>query len=141
MRFGLFLSVMLICQGFITAVIADDTRIRIRQLYQKDMSFSPLAHKLAGQVISVSGYMAPPLKAETHFFVLTKKALSVCPFCEDEAEWPDDIILVYSDDLVSVIPFNYRILVTGKLEIGTQEDPETGFVSRVRLVEADYERE
>ena len=34
--------------------------------------------------------------------------------------------------------FNQPILVTGTLELGTEIDEETGFVSRVRLTEAAY---
>ncbi len=84
--------------------------------------------------------MAPPLKAETRFFVLTARPMSVCPFCETEAEWPEDILAVYAKRVVRVIPFNVGIMTTGQLELGSYTDPDTGFVSRVRLADAVYER-
>ena len=82
--------------------------------------------------------MAPPLKVDTNFFVLTKMPMSVCPFCETEADWPDDILAVHTKRIVKVLPFNLKIEVQGVLELGTEKDAETGFVSRVRLIDATY---
>ena len=80
----------------------------------------------------------PPLKAESKFFVLTKMPMAVCPFCETEAEWPNDILAVYTKRIVDVIPFNKKITVSGVLELGGYRDPETGFLSMVRLSDANY---
>ncbi len=118
---------------------AEET-IKLRELYNKDLSFSEYALAREGQRVSISGFMAPPLKAETTFFVLTNRPLAVCPFCETEAEWPDDILAIYSKRVIDVISFNTRIITRGRLELGTFTDPETRFVSRVRLVDAVYER-
>ena len=84
--------------------------------------------------------MAPPLKAEATFFVLTRMPMSVCPFCESEADWPSDIVVVYTDEPISVVPFNFPIRVSGRLELGVYKDEAMGFVSRVRLVDADFRR-
>ncbi|WP_428927855.1 hypothetical protein [Marinibacterium sp. SX1] len=121
------------------ALAADDP-IKLRELYNKDRSFSDLALSLEGRRVAVDGYMAPPLKAESSFFVLTKMPMSVCPFCETEAEWPADILAIYTKRMVDVVPFNVRIVTRGVLELGTFRDPETGFLSRVRLGDAVYER-
>ncbi|MBC7283422.1 hypothetical protein [Hoeflea sp.] len=118
---------------------AEDT-VKLRDLYNKDLSFSEYALAREGQRVSISGFMAPPLKAETNFFVLTNRPLAVCPFCETEAQWPDDILAIYAKRVIAVISFNTRINVRGKLELGTFTDPDTKFVSRVRLVDAVYER-
>ena len=123
-----------------TSVRAGDELLKLRDLYEKDLSFSTFALEQEDQTVVVQGFMAPPLKAESQFFVLTKKPMSVCPFCETEAEWPDDIVVVYTTDVVDVVPFNRPIAVTGTLSLGTYRDEETQFVSRVRLVDADYER-
>ena len=112
--------------------------LKLCELYNRDRSFSDLALGLEGTRIEVAGYMAPPLKAESDFFVLTKMPMAVCPFCETEAEWPDDILAVYTKRTVQVIPFNVRIATSGILELGGYKDPETGFVSRVRLTNAVY---
>jgi len=117
---------------------ADDT-LRLRELYERrGTGLSELAAKLVGQRISVDGFMAPPLKAESRFFVLTKMPMAVCPFCESEAEWPNDILAVYTKRIVDVSPFNVKITTTGVLETGAYRDPDTGFVSMVRLTDASY---
>ena len=114
--------------------------VKMRDLYNKDLSFSTLALEFVDKEIAVFGFMAPPLKAESRFYLLTKMPMSVCPFCESEAEWPDDLILVYSHETISVLPFNVPIVAHGILDLGTKTDPETGFISRVRLLESDYEK-
>lgn len=114
--------------------------VRMRDLYNKDLSFSDYARQMEGTRIAVQGFMAPPLKAESTFFVLTKRPMSVCPFCETSAEWPDDILAVYTKRVLDVEPFNVRLVTRGTLELGDYRDPETGFLSRVRLTDAVYER-
>ncbi len=112
----------------------------MRDLYEKNLDFSPLALSLAGTRVTVAGFMAPPLRAETSFFVLTKRPMAVCPFCESSADWPDDILAIYTRRTVDPIPFNVRIDTTGVLELGTLRDADLGFVSRVRLTGATYDR-
>ena len=112
--------------------------IKLRDLYKKNLTFSDLALNLEGHRITVNGFMAPPLKVDKNFFVLTKMPMSVCPFCETEADWPDDILAVHTKRIVKVLPFNLKIEVQGVLELGTEKDAETGFVSRVRLIDATY---
>lgn len=125
---------------FARAARAERAPILLRDLYNKDRSFSDLATGLAGQRITVDGFMAPPLRAESSFFVLTRRPMAVCPFCNNAADWPADIVAVYTKRLVQVIGFNIPIGVTGLLELGTFRDPDLGFVSRVRLVDAGYAR-
>ncbi|MCG6904302.1 MAG: hypothetical protein LJE68_16640 [Rhodobacter sp.] len=117
---------------------AMEAPVKLRDLYNKDQTFSDLALSLEGQRITVDGFMAPPLKAEANFFVLTKRPMATCPFCESSADWPDDILAIYTKRTVKEIPFNVRIVTQGVLELGEMTDPDTGFVSRVRLVDAKY---
>lgn len=119
---------------------SQEQSLRVRDLYEKDMSFSDLAQDLAGQRIDVQGFMAPPLKAESRFFVLTRRPMAVCPFCETEADWPDDILAVYTKRVIDVVPFNVLVLTQGVLDLGGFKDSETGFVSRVRLIDSTYAR-
>jgi hypothetical protein len=124
----------------VAPAVAGDETIRLRDLYNKDLSFSDYAETMQGTRVAVSGYMAPPLKAESQFFVLTNRPMTVCPFCETSADWPDDILAVYTKRVLDVAPFNVPIVTRGMLELGTHKDPETGFVSRVRIVNAIYDR-
>lgn len=124
----------------VPSAVAAAEVVRLRDLYNKDLSFSEIATTMEGEPITVSGFMAPPLKAESRFFVLTTRPMAVCPFCESEAEWPNDILAVYTKRLLKVVPFNVPLLARGTLELGAVKDEETGFVSRVRIVDATYER-
>lgn len=87
---------------------------------------------LDGQIVTIEGYMAPPLKPMLDYFVLTRIRLAFCPFCSTAADWPDDIALVYVvGDSVEVTSDPVRL--TGRLEVGVSVDPETGMVSLVRI--------
>lgn len=125
---------------FVGLAHAADSPILLRDLYNKDLSFSPLAEESKGQRITVEGFMAPPLRADSSFFVLTRRPMAVCPFCSSAADWPTDIVAIYCKRIVEVIAFNIPIAVSGILELGTYKDPDFGFVSRVRLVDAGYAR-
>lgn len=133
-----FLSALpvLLAPGLLRA----QTEMRLRDLYNKDLSFSDLARANQGLRVVVDGFMAPPLKAESQFFVLTKMPMAVCPFCEPGMPWPDDLLAVYAKRVVQVIPFNVPIKVAGVLELGDYIDPDLGFYSKVRLSDASYER-
>lgn len=98
--------------------------------------FSEKVKKLAGQKVRVKGFMAPPLKAESNFFVLTRVPLSICPFCDSDADWPADILVIYLDDKQTFVQLNGTIEVEGILEYGSWTDPQTGFVSLLRLTHA-----
>lgn len=111
---------------------------KIRDLYSGGRDLSDWAQSNVGDRVTFEGYMAPPLKANSTFFVLTALPMSVCPFCETEAEWPSNIVAVYSKRVIDVIPFNRKIEVRGQLETGSYRDPETGFLSLVRLENATY---
>lgn len=97
------------------------------------LTFSDKTLSLEGGTVTVSGYMAPPLTPTIHFFVLTEVPMSVCPFCSSDADWPDNIIVVKVDDPITALPYDTPITVTGTLEIGSETDEETGFVSQLRV--------
>ena len=87
---------------------------------------------LDGQPVVIEGYMAPPLKAELDWFVLTRIQLAYCPFCSTAADWPDDIALVYLADS-TIRPTERPMRLYGTLEVGPSIDPETGMLSLVRI--------
>ena len=88
---------------------------------------------LNGSEVTMSGYMAPPLKPSINFFVLTEYPMAVCPFCSTDADWPENIVVVYLDEPVTALPYDAPITVTGTLSVGSSIDAETGFVSLVRI--------
>ncbi|MFC3073779.1 hypothetical protein [Shinella pollutisoli] len=102
--------------------------------------FSDKVKALAGKPVSMRGFMAPPLKAEANFFVLTEIPMALCPFCSSDADWPDNIVVVYLDSAQTFEQANGLIDVSGTLEVGSWRDPETGFVSLLRIVGAEFRR-
>lgn len=122
------------------AALAAPARMSFADLYVRFGTLSEKALALTGSEIEMRGYMAPPLKPEVTFFVLTKLPMSVCPFCESEAQWPDDIVLVRSAGALEVVRYTELIRVVGTLETGKAVDAETGFLSLVRIADARYER-
>lgn len=102
------------------------------------LSFSDKLKGLTGKEVAMQGFMAPPLKAEANFFVLTEIPMALCPFCSSDADWPDNIVVVYLEDAQTFEQANATIEVRGKLEVGSWTDPDTGFVSLVRIVGAGF---
>src|SRR5215212_6329257 len=115
------------------ALAANPTRLFFYQIYSEGTKLSDLAMQLAGKDVEIVGFMAPPLKAESPFFVVTNKPMETCPFCDEIALWPDNIIYATSDRPLQTVPFDRQIRVAGTLDLGPQTDPATGFVSLVRL--------
>jgi hypothetical protein len=129
--------------GFAAArAIAAPTEITFDELYGKisvlGLEFSSKVKSLVGQDVSMAGFMAPPLKAEAQFFVLTEIPMSICPFCSSDSDWPDNIVVIYLDEKQTFAPGGTRIMVSGTLEMGTWTDPDTGFLSRLRIRNANY---
>lgn len=112
------------------------TEITFGTMYVKEgkvYEFSEAIKDLEGQLVTMKGYAAPPLRADWKFFVLTRIPMAVCPFCSSDAEWPPDIVLIKLPDTFDDYLFG-GFQVTGKLELGSETDPDTGFVSKVRII-------
>jgi hypothetical protein len=93
---------------------------------------------LDSQQVVMEGYMAPPLKPELDYFVLTRIRLAFCPFCSTAGDWPDDIALIYLP-VQTAHATEYPVRVTGRVEVGASVDQETGMVSLVRIYADELE--
>ena len=102
------------------------------------LEYSERVKSLDGQKVRMRGYMAPPLKADATFFVLTRTPVALCPFCSSDADWPDDIVVVYLAAHQNFVQFNRAIEVEGTLAHGSWTDPETGFVSMLRITQSRF---
>ncbi len=130
----IFLTAFVLLLGAAPAEAEELSFDEIYSVYSADgLTFSDKTLSLEGGTVTVSGYMAPPLTPTIHFFVLTEVPMSVCPFCSSDADWPDNIIVVKVDDPITALPYDTPITVTGTLEIGSETDEETGFVSQLRV--------
>lgn len=123
-------------------VFASNAVIGFNDLYSKygvlGLEFSEKVKALNGKPVRMGGFMAPPLKAEADFFVLTEIPMAICPFCSSDSDWPDNIVVIYLNSKQTFVQPNKRIEVEGMLEMGSWTDPETGFLSRLRIRNADY---
>ncbi|HMR61208.1 MAG TPA: hypothetical protein PKD62_11830 [Amaricoccus sp.] len=130
----------LLAPGTASAAAAE---IGFNELYGKvgvlGLEFSQKVLELDGQRVRIVGFMAPPLKAEASFFVLGKAPMAICPFCSSDADWPDDIVVIYLKGKQTFERTTGMIAVEGVLEHGSWTDPETGFVSLLRVRDAEFE--
>ncbi len=136
----------LIAQGLLSPVHAasEPASLKFAELYKSrtvlGMAFSDRTTELAGKVVVLAGYMAPPLKPESAFFVLTRSPVSICPFCSSDADWPADIVVVYLKNPTGFMQDGSPVSVSGTLQMGSKRDLETGFVSQLRVVDAVVKR-
>jgi hypothetical protein len=128
--------------GLTRPAVASVPQLGFDDLYGKisvlGLEFSDKVKTLKGQTVEMSGFMAPPLKAEAAFFVLTEIPMSICPFCSTDSDWPDNIVVIYLDEKQTFVQPGTRIAVSGTLEVGGWTDPDTGFRSQLRLRGATY---
>ena len=147
-----FLAAMLFSAMAPVAAVkaASDLKLGFEEMYEGNpilglrnpilgLQFSQKLKSFADKTVSVEGFMAPPLKPEADFLVMTREPVSLCPFCNSDQDWPDNIIVVYLSKKQEFVQPNRPIVVTGRLELGSFTDKETGFVSLVRLVDATFE--
>lgn len=136
----------LMAQGIVATAHAasEPSTLGFADLYKSrtvlGMAFSDRTTSLAGKPVVVAGYMAPPLKPESSFFVLTRSPVSICPFCSSDADWPADIIVVCLKNPIGFLQDGSPVSVSGVLEMGSKRDTETGFVSQLRVVDANAKR-
>lgn len=87
---------------------------------------------LDGERVLMEGYVAPPLKLDLNWFILSSIQLGGCPYCSGAADWTPGIVLVYLDGAEMPYPLQ-AIRLEGELHVGTAVDDETGMVSLVRI--------
>jgi hypothetical protein len=135
--------VFLLCLCSVVSAQTAAIPIKFSELYSKisaqGVELSPKLQAANGKRVEMLGYMAPPLKVNIDFFVLGSKPMAECPFCTSVADWPSDIVLVLFRDGRSVRFSAGAVRVRGKLELGVKEDPDTGFVSLIRIYADEFE--
>jgi hypothetical protein len=142
---GLFRVFILLSTVFSVFALAQTKPIVLKfsELYSKvtaqGVELSPKLQAANGKRVEMLGYMAPPLKVNLDFFVLGSKPMAECPFCTSAADWPSDIVLVLFRNGQSARFSSGVVRVRGKLELGVKEDPDTGFVSLIRIYADEFE--
>lgn len=144
MKYFLILLAFLACLCPARFARADAAPLSFDELYSGGgvlgLRFSDKVTSLADRRVAIRGFMAPPLKAEASFFVLTREPVALCPFCQTDADWPDNILVVYLSSSQPFVQNNATIEVEGVLETGSWRDAETGFLSQLRLRDATFRK-
>ena len=137
------IGILLLCVSTL-ARAEDAPELTFEEMYAAQgvlgIEFSAKLRELNGKRVRIKGFMAPPLKADGVFFVLTREPVALCPFCNAEADWPADIIVAYMAEGERFVQNNEPIRAEGVLEVGAATDPDTGFVSLVRLMQTRISR-
>lgn len=124
----------------LTAPVSAAENLSFGEMYTQSvlgLKMTPKLTSLAGKTVTITGFMAPLLRVQSDFFVLTRQPVSLCPFCNSDADWPSDILVIYLKNGQIFSQRGRPIDVTGRLEVGSYTDKETGFVSLVRLMDAE----
>lgn len=120
--------------------MAADEKLKFEEMYKTigplGMEYSQKLQSLNGKKIQILGYMAPPLKPDANFFVLTRVPVALCPFCDTDDNWPSDIVVIYLKEPIAAFADGSPMAIAGTLELGSKTDSATGFVSLVRVVNA-----
>ena len=132
----LFLSTFLSLSPL--SAFGENVTLKFEDIYDRDGNLSEVISETDKQWVTIEGFMAPVLKAGVKFFVLTKKPLEVCPFCEPDAEWPPDILPVFTKRVVTEVPNWRRIEVTGLMSNEPHIDQGTSFYSKFRLLKSSF---
>ena len=141
--FRRFLASLFLSITMSIALEANAASLDFSEMYSgassEGLVFSDTLNSLNGSEVTMTGFMAPPLKPSINFFVLTETPMAVCPFCSTDADWPYNMVVVYVNGSVDALPYDQEVTVTGTLDLGSSMDGDTGFVSQVRLLEATVE--
>ncbi len=131
---------MAACAPLVVSSASAAQTLTFKDIWLDGDAISEKAKANIGLDVEMQGYMAPPIKTEVQFFVLTKIPTAICPFCDSTAAWPEDIVLVLMRRPIRAIDYDRLVRVQGTLEFGTAVDAATGFVSRVRLKNSNYRK-
>lgn len=118
--------------------------LRIGDLNAEEDGVTDLARQLDGTQIETFGYMTPPLPGgnafliNLSFFVMAGEPMATCPACETPDEFPGNILLVVTEGPFRPIPFWKMITTTGTLRVGEYVDPDTSYLTLLRLENADW---
>ncbi len=141
--FRKFLASLFLSITISIALEANAASLDFSEMYSgassEGLVFSDTLNSLNGSEVTMTGFMAPPLKPSINFFVLTETPMAVCPFCSTDADWPYNMVVVYVNGSVDALPYDQEVTVTGTLDLGSYVDGDTGFVSQVRLLDATVE--
>lgn len=102
------------------------------------LQFSDKVKNLAGQRITIKGFMAPPAQGRGSLLRAHTRTRGPVPVLPIRRGLADNILVVYLSSSQSFVQNNTTIEVEGVLEIGSHRDGDTGFISQLRLRDARF---
>jgi hypothetical protein len=100
-------------------------------------TISPRLAELAGRRVTIHGFTAPHATVLSDFLVLSDQPLAECPHCQVNPGGAPRTVIFYLRDGLAYEPSFDPVQVTGVLDLGVKRDIESGFVSPLRLVDAE----
>lgn len=133
---------MVVLLPFASPLAEDAFPMQFRDLFERGGKPSTTAKFFAGEKIQLTGYLAPPPTEESPFLVLVGAPTSYCPYCTSVDERDHlPYVLIYPDP-----PFDgrsvgqrTRIVVSGELDTGVQNEMFYGLHNDLRVVSARVE--
>jgi hypothetical protein len=92
---------------------------------------------LAGERVTVRGYVYGPLASNAEEYALARGALRYCPCCSGEPSFGDDLVLVRLRAALAEPPDGDReVRISGVLETGYAESGHPRLATSARLLDA-----
>jgi hypothetical protein len=102
------------------------------------VEIAPDVTALAGQRVTVRGYLYGPLASGENDYVLARGSMRYCPCCSGEPSYGDDLALVHlrAPLILETHEPDREIEITGTLELGHAESEHPGLATSIRLNDA-----
>lgn len=117
----------------------DALPLDLATLYETDgsggLNFAPHVLAAVSRLVVVTGYVAPHLQPGAPFHLVSHIPLSACPHCLGNRTLPKGTVAFYPlrANGASYEPGADPVALKGYLELGAKVDPQTGFVTTIRL--------
>ncbi len=116
----------------------DALPLDLASLYSTDgggLDFDSHVLAAASRLVIVTGYVAPHLQPGAPFHLVSHVPLSACPHCLGNRTLPKGTVAFYplKENGASYAPGADPVSLKGYLELGAKVDPQTGFVTTIRL--------
>jgi hypothetical protein len=113
------------------------TTTPLRDLYDEAGSApSPLAKRLEGSRVTLTGLVAPVPTAAPGWLALGEAALVPCQLCGGAHDWPTGVVAVHAPGLPHIADPYTRVTLTGVLDLGEAARAPTGLPDRLVLRDA-----
>jgi len=113
------------------------TTTALRDLYDEaGTGPSPLAQRLEGRRITLTGLVAPVPTAAHGWLALGEAALVPCQLCGGPHDWPTGVVAVHAPGLPHLADPYARVTLTGVLDLSEGARAPTGLPDRLVLRDA-----